>query len=226
MDDSNSNWMRRAGGLLPRIFRATFEEVEPLLQRKLLADAASFALPQQSFNRTRTALLRASGIRIDHHSLVQGPLRITGSGNPCTQLSIGCYTIITGPLHIDLGASVSIGSGVRIGHDVWLLTVGHAIGSHHLRSGASRFAPIVIEDGVWIASRVTILPGVTIGRGSVVAAGSVVSRSVAPNMLVAGVPARVVRELDPDGGEKPASTGSEPPPSMGSEPPPSIRSSA
>jgi acetyltransferase-like isoleucine patch superfamily enzyme len=56
--------------------------------------------------------------------------------------------------------------------------------------------PIRIEDGVWIGSRVTVLPGVTIGAGAVIAAGAVVNRDVPPDTLVGGVPARVLRHLD------------------------------
>jgi acetyltransferase-like isoleucine patch superfamily enzyme len=56
-------------------------------------------------------------------------------------------------------------------------------------------APITIEDGVWIASRVTLLPGVTVGTGAVVAAGAVVRRDVPPHTLVGGVPSRVLRDL-------------------------------
>ena len=56
--------------------------------------------------------------------------------------------------------------------------------------------PIAVERGSWIGARSTILAGVTIGEGAVVAAGSVVTRSVAANSLVAGVPAVVVRQLD------------------------------
>jgi|Deesub1362A_J573_1020465.scaffolds.fasta_scaffold00550_14 maltose O-acetyltransferase len=55
--------------------------------------------------------------------------------------------------------------------------------------------PVIIEDGVWIASNAIILPGVRIGKGAVVAAGAVVIKDVAPYTLVAGVPAKVVREL-------------------------------
>ena len=47
---------------------------------------------------------------------------------------------------------------------------------------------------MWIGAAATILPGVTIGAGAVVAAGAVVTRDVAPATLVAGVPARVIRE--------------------------------
>lgn len=55
-------------------------------------------------------------------------------------------------------------------------------------------APICIEDDVWIGMNATILKGVTIGKGAVVAAGAVVTKDVAPYTLVAGVPAKVIRE--------------------------------
>jgi maltose O-acetyltransferase len=197
-----SRWQMANGltGVLSRLSslaRVAFEEVEPLLSPKVLAQAADI-LPQQSFTRTRTALLRAAGARIGAHSLIQGPVRITGFGNACRYLSIGKHTIITGPLHLDLGAPVRIGNGVRIGHDVSLLTVNHAIGTEALRSGTRTFQGIEIGDGTWIASRVTVLPNVTIGAGVVVAAGAVVTRDVPANTLVAGVPARVIRSLSVD----------------------------
>ena len=56
-------------------------------------------------------------------------------------------------------------------------------------------APIKICDNVWIGMNAVILKGVTIGENSVVAAGSVVTKSVEPNMVVAGNPAVVVRKL-------------------------------
>ena len=65
-------------------------------------------------------------------------------------------------------------------------------------------APIVIGDKVWIGANATVLPGVTIGKGAIVAAGAVVTRDVPPNTIVAGVPARVVREIRP-GEHAPAS---------------------
>ncbi len=72
------------------------------------------------------------------------------------------------------------------------------MGPSEARCGRLVAAPITIGNGVWIASRVTILPGITIGDGAVVAAGAVVTRDVAPNTLVGGVPAKVVRDLDLD----------------------------
>lgn len=58
-----------------------------------------------------------------------------------------------------------------------------------------RTAPVIISDNVWIGMNATILKGVTIGENSVVAAGSVVTKSVAPNVVVAGNPAVVVKNL-------------------------------
>ena len=63
------------------------------------------------------------------------------------------------------------------------------------KSDRMRYESIVVGDGVWIGARATILPGVQIGDGAVVAAGAVVTRDVAANSLVAGVPAKTIREL-------------------------------
>jgi acetyltransferase-like isoleucine patch superfamily enzyme len=142
----------------------------------------------------RTAALRAAGIRIGARSLIMGGFKVTGEGGVAL-VSIGDDTMITGPLHIDVGAPVRVGSRVHIGHDVALLTVNHQIGPPEERCGPIVSAPIAIGDGVWLGSRVTILPGVTVGDGSVVAAGAVVTRNVAPNTMVAGVPAVVLRQL-------------------------------
>jgi len=194
MADPRKSWRSQ----LPRVAGAAIEELEPLLSKRLLAQGASLLFPQQSCNRVRTALLRAAGAQIGNQSLIQGPVRFTGLRDCCRLLIIGDYTIITGPLHCDLGAEVRIGNGVRIGHDVSLLTVSHAIGRESLRAGLSEAWPIEIGDGAWLASRVTVLPRVRIGAGAVVAAGAVVTRDVPPNTLVAGVPARVIRELQLD----------------------------
>jgi acetyltransferase-like isoleucine patch superfamily enzyme len=84
---------------------------------------------------------------------------------------------------------------IRIGHDVdvgphthiWTLEHDPDDAEHRTKSGA-----VTIEDHAWIASRVTILPGVTVGRGAVVAAGSVVTRDVPTMAIVGGVPARII----------------------------------
>ena len=56
-------------------------------------------------------------------------------------------------------------------------------------------APVVIGKNVWIGSHVTVLAGVTVGDNSVIAAGAVVTKDVPPSVVVAGVPARVIKKL-------------------------------
>ena len=166
--------------------------------RPLLAlQGVANLLPQFCFNRLRTALWRAMKLEIGAGSLVMGELTISGRANWSGLLSVGVDTYISGPLRVNLGGRVQIGSRVNVGHECLFVTVHHELGGSDRRAGFSEDRPIVIEDGAWIASRVVVLPGVTIGRGAVVAAGAVVTRDVPPHTMVAGVPARVLRQLDP-----------------------------
>ncbi|RSN54076.1 transferase [Streptomyces sp. WAC 04229] len=90
---------------------------------------------------------------------------------------------------------IRIGDGVMIAPKVSLITGGHPLPLAERREYLS-FAPIVIEDDVWIGTSAVILQGVTIGAGAVVAAGAVVSRDVPAGTLVGGVPARVIKTVD------------------------------
>jgi len=187
-------WVQRVRALADAVRRAGAAELT-VHPRALVAHGVSCMFPQLTFSRTRTALLRASGLRIGARSRIMGELRITGHG-VMDLLSIGSDTLITGPLHIDLGATVRIGDGVQMGHHVTLLTIDHEMGPPEHRCGGRVVAPIVVEDGAWLASHVLVLPGVTIGRGSVVGAGAVVVHDVPRDTLVAGTPARFVRDLN------------------------------
>ena len=186
---------------LDRVLRAAQSEVGQLAAAPLqaLMQLAAAPLPQLSFNRTRTALLRAGGLKIGKGSQIMGPVVITGGGRWQELFEIGEQTFVTGPLRVDLAECVTIGDNVNIGHSVTLLTVDHEIGSSERRCGFRESGPIVIRNGVWIAANATVLPGVTVGESSVVAAGALVTRDVAPNTLVAGIPARVIRHLPPEG---------------------------
>jgi acetyltransferase-like isoleucine patch superfamily enzyme len=65
---------------------------------------------------------------------------------------------------------------------------------NHSINGSKLVAPIIIEDHVWIGKNAIILKGVTIGQGAMVAAGAVVTKNVPAHCLVAGVPAKVIKE--------------------------------
>jgi acetyltransferase-like isoleucine patch superfamily enzyme len=186
---------------LKKVLQVAKEELA-IGPRRIAAGAVSGILPQNSFNRARTALLRALGLRIGPSSLLAGSVHLTGSGPVRELLSVGRDCYLTGPLHIDLTAPVSIGDRVYMGYDVMLITADHELGESAQRCGRRVYRAICVEDGVWIGSRAVILPGVRLGRGSVVAAGAVVTRDVAPDTMVGGVPARLIRDLkDPVAGE-------------------------
>lgn len=87
---------------------------------------------------------------------------------------------------------IRIGNGVMIGPKVSLITGGHPLPLAERREYLS-FAPITIEDDVWIGTAAVIAQGVTIGAGAVVAAGAVVTRDVPAGTMAAGVPARVIK---------------------------------
>ncbi|WP_338113136.1 acyltransferase [Paenibacillus artemisiicola] len=104
-------------------------------------------------------------------------------------IEIGDHTFINRRTEIICKKHVKIGSHCAISWDVAIMDT-----DTHRIEGMSETKPTVIGDRVWIGSKATILKGVTIGEGAVVAAGSLVSKDVAPYALVAGVPAKPIRE--------------------------------
>lgn len=88
---------------------------------------------------------------------------------------------------------ITIGDGSLIGHRVVLATINHGFSPEERSS--CRPAPIVIGRNVWIGSGAIVLPGITIGDNAIVAAGAVVTRDVAADSVVAGTPARFIRNV-------------------------------
>jgi len=116
------------------------------------------------------------------------------------RLSIGDGSFLNYGTSIAAHGSVEIGRDCDIGQYAIIMDGDFHSPEDHRR--APEPLPVVLEDDVWLGARVTVLPGVRIGRGAVVAAGAVVTRDVPPRTVVAGVPARVVRHLDGDDGER------------------------
>jgi len=87
------------------------------------------------------------------------------------------------------GGDLIIGNNVDIAQETNIWTLEHDVhDDYHKSVGGS----VIIEDYVWIASRVTVLPGVRIGRGAVIAANSVVTKDVAAMTIVGGIPAKPI----------------------------------
>jgi len=87
---------------------------------------------------------------------------------------------------------ITIGEGSLIGHGSTLTTLNHGVDPD--RRADMLPAPVVIGRKVWLGASVTVVPGVTIGDGAIVGAGAVVTKDVPADTIVAGVPARPVRE--------------------------------
>lgn len=89
---------------------------------------------------------------------------------------------------------IFIGDGVLIGHNVVLATLNHSVDP---QKRSDMFpAPIRIGNNVWIGAQATVLPGVTIDDGAIVAAGAVVTRDVPANVIVGGVPAKIIKKIE------------------------------
>jgi acetyltransferase-like isoleucine patch superfamily enzyme len=101
---------------------------------------------------------------------------------------IGIGNVIIGP--------VSIGSHVNLAQHITVTALNHNFTtSEKIDSQGVSTAAVIISDDVWIGAGAVILPGVTIGEHAVVAAGSVVTKDVPSHSVVAGVPARVVKNI-------------------------------
>jgi acetyltransferase-like isoleucine patch superfamily enzyme len=156
----------------------------------------------------RSAEFRSSRVTLHGRAVISNEGRITLGDRVRLVSTVATLELATLPgghleigdnVFINYGCSVSSSSHVKIGNDC-------LIGSHVMimdcdfhrvedKSWDTTGVPIIIEDRVWISNRAIILKGVRIGHDSVVAAGSVVTKDVPPRTVVAGSPARVVREF-------------------------------
>jgi maltose O-acetyltransferase len=90
---------------------------------------------------------------------------------------------------------VRIGDNVQCGPNVQICAATHPLDAAQRILGPELGAPVTIGDNVWLGAGAIILPGVTIGANTTIGAGSVVSRDIPANVLAAGAPCRVIREL-------------------------------
>jgi acetyltransferase-like isoleucine patch superfamily enzyme len=139
-------------------------------------------------------------IRIGHGARISGTTTFVAS--PASRdavLEIGDASYIGYQVSISVGARVSIGSHVLLANRVFLAADdGHPLDPVERRSRpGSGTGCITIEDDVWIGESAIVLKDIRIGRGAVVAAGAVVTADVPPLTVVAGNPARVVKQIVP-----------------------------
>ena len=127
----------------------------------------------------------------------------------------GDNCVIIQPLHVDNGfnievgdnffanynlivldeAKVKIGNNVFVAPNVGIYCAGHPFDVEQRNQGLEYALPVTIGDNVWIGAGVQIMPGVNIGSGTTIGAGSVVTKDIPANVIAAGNPCRVIREI-------------------------------
>ena len=89
---------------------------------------------------------------------------------------------------------IELGDGCLIGHQVVIATLNHDLDPE--KRGSMIPAAVKLGKNVWVGAHATILPGVTVGDNAVIAAGAVVTKDVPAYCVAAGVPARVIKQIE------------------------------
>lgn len=153
-----------------------------------MAEHTSFEINRQDYIKTheRSTLYMGenSHLKLNGRFTMHGHSSIMLYNGAC--LEIGNNTYLNGASidcshHISIGNDCAIAAGVRIMDNSW-------------HSPSDKKQEIIIGNKVWIATGAMILPDISIGDGAIVAAGAVVTKDVPPRCMVAGVPAKVVKE--------------------------------
>ena len=172
-------------------------EVYSCLEPELDLIRQASKLTLRRFNQAETqeerqAILRELLGHLGQEAIIEPPFYCPYGHN----IYIGDYSYLNVFCTILDGNEVHIGKHVMIGPAVQIYTAAHVLQAEPRIQGYEVARAITVEDNVWIGGGAILLPGVRVGRNAVVGAGSVVTRDVAENMVVAGNPARVIREIE------------------------------
>jgi len=138
--------------------------------RKLWGDLTGNVLDNSSFVQTPVFVNHAELVTVGKNVYIN---------HACTMLTLG---------------KITIEDDVLIGPKANLITEGHPLEADNRK--ALEVKPVVIKRNAWIGAGATILAGVTVGENSVVAAGAVVNKDVPANVVVAGVPAKIIKNIN------------------------------
>lgn len=167
-------------------------------------DPQSYKLRETSFD-TKKLLVQMNNS--------SDPAEIRNLLSQITDSEIDASVAVFTPLYINYGKHTKIGKNVFINFDcifldlggitiednvliaprVSLLSEGHPVSPEHRKSLVPK--PVHIKKNVWIGAGATILQGVTIGENSIVSAGAVVSKDVPDNVIVGGIPAKIIKTI-------------------------------
>lgn len=135
--------------------------------------------------------VKGSNYRISTNINLIGNYELLELGNQ-TEINAGCFLLVKD--------RVIIGDNSTLAYQTTILTSANPNGPHNKLAKVypKMSASVTIGHDTWIGARTTILPGITIGNYCVVAAGSIVNKDVPDYTVVAGIPAKKVKTLDPE----------------------------
>ena len=154
-----------------------------------------------TFSRgTNLEMLKAFGATIGENVRIYSPVVLHAAPQGYSNLTIGDNCLLNGNNYLDLAAKITLEKGVSLGPGVTIMTHNRYNFNPFLEDRLAHTCgkkDVLIKEGSGIKAEALITMGVTVGKNSVVAGGAVVNRDVSDNAFVAGVPARLVKELKP-----------------------------
>jgi acetyltransferase-like isoleucine patch superfamily enzyme len=145
------------------------------------------------------AILRAFGAKVSKERVyLHSPIVLHGARRGYANLTIGDSCLLNGNNYLDLSSRITLEKGVSLAAGVIIMTHNRYNHNPFLEERLAHtcgIKDVLIKQGAGIKAGAIIVHGITIGRNAVVAAGAVVNRDVPDNCFVAGVPARLIKEI-------------------------------
>jgi acetyltransferase-like isoleucine patch superfamily enzyme len=138
------------------------------------------------------SILSTREIIIDDYVHIAPLCIINSEFTQYSKIEIGNHSRLFPFCWLDTGKGIKIGKHVGIGGHTLIFT--HGVWSNYMKGGPISYGPVTIEDNVWLPWRIFVLPNVTIGENTIVGANSLINKSHPKNTLIAGNPAKVLRE--------------------------------
>ena len=193
-----NRWARYSGRIRARWYRWSFLFAERPRHRRIeLGRDVAFLVPVRGGGQ--------GSLRIGKGTSFGFPLAFRiGSGeimlqarNPEAEIVIGENTVFSNNSVLCAVQSIRVGNQCRIGDSVSVIDADfHEIDPATRDRSVGVVKPVTIGNNVWIGSRTMVLKGASIGDNSVIGAMSLVASPIPPNCVAAGVPARVIRQLE------------------------------
>src|SRR5690606_2882819 len=148
------------------------------------------------FKKYTSFWLKKLGMNLEQNARVYGDLKVVGDYKNIylrknSEITTSCFLLAKD--------KIIIGENSTIAYQCTILTSAYPNGPYNklIKIYHRKVSPVIIGDNSWIGARSIILPGITRGNFCVIAAGSVVTKDVPDYTVVAGVPAKIIKKLNP-----------------------------